>query len=288
MRNHKNYIFPNRNYIDLTLYQYGMESCTSMHSFGPAIRNHYLLHYILSGSGKFHSFKDKEYHLIPGQAFLITPNTVNTYYADAKHPWCYMWFEFDGLKAKEYLNDAGLTEDSPIYSPIKGLESNDLKTYMTYLIEHPDASPPMIIGTLYHIMDALIRTSSSRNVSTIGDLREFYTREAVNFIEKNYSNDITITDIANFCNLNRSYFGKIFKDTMHVTPQDFLIKYRMNKACDYLSNTNYPVNTIAQFVGYDNPLHFSRAFKNTYNMSPRDWRKHQSYISASKDTEKEI
>lgn len=283
MHNHVNYIFPNTTYIDLTLYQYGMESCRSMQSFGPAIRNHYLLHYIISGSGKFHSFKDKYYYLEPGQAFLITPNTVNTYYADEKHPWCYMWIEFDGLKAQEYLNDAGITEDSPIYKPIKGLESNDLKKHMTYLMEHPDASPVQIIGTLYHIMDALIRTSSSRNVSTVGNLREFYTREAINFIEQNYNKNISITDIANFCNLNRSYFGKIFKDTMHVTPQDFLIKYRMNRACDYLSNTNYPINTIAQIVGYDNPLHFSRAFRNTYNVSPRDWRKNHASITHSNE-----
>lgn len=56
-----------------------------------------------------------------------------------------------------------------------------------------------------------------------GQLKDFYAREAVSFVEHNYQNDITVEDIAAFCNLNRSYFGKIFKDVLSVTPQEFLI-----------------------------------------------------------------
>ena len=45
-------IFPNENFLDLRLYQYGWEQCAPLHSFGPFVRNHYLFHYVLSGRGQ--------------------------------------------------------------------------------------------------------------------------------------------------------------------------------------------------------------------------------------------
>ena len=79
-------------------------------------------------------------------------------------------------------------------------------------------------------------------------------------------------DIADFCGLNRSYFGKIFRENLGKTPQEFLISYRMSKATELLRLTTLSIGDIANAVGYTNPLHFSRAFKNVYGFSPREWR----------------
>ena len=79
-------------------------------------------------------------------------------------------------------------------------------------------------------------------------------------------------DIAAFCGLNRSYFGKLFRDTMGESPQAFLLHYRMAQAAQFLKETTQPVSTISTMVGYANPLHFSRAFKSVYGISPRAYR----------------
>ena len=44
-------VFPNENFVDIGLYQYGWEHCAPAHSFGPAARNHYIFHYVISGTG---------------------------------------------------------------------------------------------------------------------------------------------------------------------------------------------------------------------------------------------
>jgi AraC-like DNA-binding protein len=105
-----------------------------------------------------------------------------------------------------------------------------------------------------------------------GRLRDFYVREALNYIEQNFHNDISVEDIADNCGLNRSYFGKIFKESTGRTPQEFLLNYRMTKAAELLKLTKLSVGDISNAVGYDNPLHFSRAFKNVFGISPREWR----------------
>ena len=88
--------------------------------------------------------------------------------------------------------------------------------------------------------------------------------------------EITVEEIAESSGLNRSYFGKIFKDSVGKSPQEFLISYRMIKAAELLKLTRYSVGEIGNTVGYPNQLHFSRAFKSVYGVSPRNWRKDNS------------
>ena len=93
-----------------------------------------------------------------------------------------------------------------------------------------------------------------------------------NALYLNFQNDISVVDIANRLGINRSYFGKIFKQTLKQTPQEFLINYRMIKATELLRLTKMSIGDISKAVGYENQLHFSRAFKKIYNISPREWR----------------
>ena len=59
---------------------------------------------------------------------------------------------------------------------------------------------------------------------------------------------------------------------MGKSPMEFLLSYRMTKACQLLKSTRMPIKEIAAAVGYPNQLHFSRAFSNLMGKSPRDWR----------------
>ena len=88
-------------------------------------------------------------------------------------------------------------------------------------------------------------------------------------------------DIAAFCNLNRSYFGKIFRDAVGKSPQEFLISYRMTKAAELLKLTELTIKDIGNAVGYPSQLHFSRAFKKTYGISPREWRSENKIASGT-------
>ncbi|HEX3023504.1 MAG TPA: AraC family transcriptional regulator [Lachnospiraceae bacterium] len=268
-------IFPNESFVDFNLYQYGWEQCDPLHSYGPSIRNHYLFHYVISGRGKLISTDSKgiahEYQIKSGQGFLICPKQVNIYSADVEQPWEYAWVEFDGLRVKEMLHLTGLSFDSPLYrSNVKEL-SNELGKEMLYMAQHPKESSFHLIGHLYLVFDYMTRSSVNRVAPKEGKLSDFYMREAMSFIEQNFQKDITVEDISRFCNLNRSYFGKIFHDSLGVSPQQFLINYRMSKAAELLRLTKLSIREISIAVGYPNQLHFSRAFKNVYHVSPKQW-----------------
>ena len=103
-------------------------------------------------------------------------------------------------------------------------------------------------------------------------MSDYYIKEAINYIEQNFQNNITIENVASVCGINRSYLGKIFKKNTGQSPQEFLMNYRMVKATELLKLTQLSISEISNAVGYANPLHFSRAFKNVYGESPRIWR----------------
>ena len=130
-------------------------------------------------------------------------------------------------------------------------------------------------------LDLLIKTSFNSKDLSASKVKDFYIREAITFIEQNYMRAITIEDIAQFCNLNRSYLGKLFKETVHKTPQQFLIYYRMKQASELLRLSDMAINEVGKSVGYQNQLHFSRAFKNVYGQSPSQWRKNNQIFGSN-------
>ena len=270
-------IFPNHSFVDLGLYQFGSEACEPGHSFGPARRNHYLFHYVINGRGTLYSDgadgKTRTFTVKAGEGFLIYPEQVNLYVADMSNPWEYAWLEFDGLRVKHALDTAGFSKDEPIYRTKFPEMRERLRDEMLYIVDHSEASTFELIGHMYLFMDCLTRSAENAGRVITSRLREFYIREAIAYIENNYQRDITIEELAEALRLNRSYFGKIFRQSTGKTPQRFIMNYRMIKAAELLAATDMPVNEVGASVGYDNPLHFSRAFKTIYNISPREWRK---------------
>lgn len=269
-------VFPSENFVDLGLYQFGREQCEPAHSFGPAARNHYLFHYVISGTGTLMADDSKgntkTYSVKSMQGFMIFPGQITTYIADKELPWEYVWVEFDGLRAKSIAESAGLTMDTPIYHAQSKSLREDMMNEMLYMTQNRESSPFHLIGHLYLFLDYMMRSSAGTNIQKGSQLRDFYIHEALNFMEHNFQNDISVEDVAAVCGLNRSYFGKIFKKAVGKSPQEFLLSYRMTKAAELLKLTQLSIGDISQAVGYDNQLHFSRAFKNIYGVSPREWR----------------
>ena len=283
-------IFPNQNFVDLGLFQFERERCTPAHSFGPAARNHYLFHYILSGTGTLMADDSKgvtqTYSIKSMQGFMIFPNQITTYVADKQLPWEYVWLEFDGLRVKSLLDTIGLSLDKPVYHARNKSLREDMANEMLYISRHKDESPFHLIGHLYLFLDYLLRSAADEQLEHGSKLREFYIHEALTYIEHNFQNEITIEDIAGVCGLNRTYFGKIFKEALGKTPQEFLLNYRMLKAAELLKLTSLSIGDVGLAVGYANQMHFSRAFKNNYGISPREWR-YQNHINNTVDSDEE-
>ncbi|MDU5262119.1 MAG: AraC family transcriptional regulator [Clostridium celatum] len=261
----------NRNFNDLYLCYCGLEKCAPLYSFGPAVRPTYLLHYVLDGQGYYY-VNDTKYTVSKNQGFLIEPNVVTFYQADKDNPWTYLWIGIDGDKAKLYLNSAGLNENHLIFTYEK---DDSLKEYVLEMLKHhtmSDSDAFKIEGLLYLFFSKLCEDRKEISSMNKEENTNNYINKAIEFIQNNYHNSIKVTDIANYICLNRSYLTSIFQNNLNMSPQKFLMKFRITKAAELLYNTNLPITNIAYSCGYSDPLAFSKAFKKIKGVSPKEYR----------------
>ena len=93
-----------------------------------------------------------------------------------------------------------------------------------------------------------------------------------NFIEREYSRPLTMTDLAVAAGVSKQHLMKLCRLRGKGTPMQLLYNQRLEAAADMLSHTGLSVSEIADRCGFANPYHFSRKFHAAYGESPREWR----------------
>ena len=261
----------------------GCSQTEPLHSFGPASKPHYLIHFVLSGKGMFR-FHDKEYRLGAGYGFLIGPNELAFYQADAEDPWSYLWVGFAGSRAEEYLNSMGLSGRHPIFSCSR---SEELYSIVRDMMEHNTfgVADDLRRNGLLGVFLSVIAASAGVVANDEEDKGNQYVKKAVSFIQSNYCNPIKITDVADYVCINRSYLYTLFKNSMGMSPQQFLSAFRITKAAELLQITSLPVESIALSCGYTDPLVFTKSFKQMKKMSPSAYRKEMQKGETRKNKE---
>lgn len=265
----------------------GCSQTESLHSFGPASKPHYLIHYILNGKGIFR-FHDKEYRLEAGYGFLIQPNELAFYQADEAEPWSYLWVGFGGSRAEEYLTKMGLSPGHPVFFCDRDEELygivRDMMEHNTFGMANDlrrNGQMSVFLSVLAESVSAGVAAKDEE------DKGNQYVKKAVSFIQSNYCNPIKVTDVADYVCINRSYLYTLFRNYLGMSPQQFLTTFRITKARELLDSTSYPIESIALSCGYSDALVFTKAFHAMKGMSPSQYRK-QSHHESSKEQLQEV
>lgn len=247
----------NLNLTDVNPLICGHHECEPGHRYGPATRDYYLIHFVHQGCGTLINERGRQ-RVEEEQIFVIRPGEITTYEADLKDPWFYTWI---GFEASEQIAN-NLSAD--VYSAIgcDSLFRQMINSKRQNSREYFLCSKIYELLTMLQSKDIAIEESASR-----------YIRIAKNYIESNFNKEVKIAQVAENLKLDRSYFSHLFTEHMKLSPQQYLINVRMQKAQTLLEQSDYTISEIAAQVGYNDCAAFSRIFKRYIDMTPSDYRK---------------
>lgn len=256
-----------------SIYFCGSEDCRPGHSYGPAVRPHYLLHFIRSGKGKFYH-KDQVYSLQSGNAFLISPLESTFYQADEADPWFYTWIGFDG-PAVETLLSATCFGDSCVFD--KKMQPQELQHFLMLLeklMETWQESGSASFTLLGQFMELLEFTRTTPRAQLSEDAAS-YLKKAKAYMDTNYSYPIKITDVAQFVGIDRTYLYRLFMETEQISPKQYLLRLRMRTAAKLLCSTSYSITEIAFYCGFNDSAAFCNQFKEHIGETPGHFRRRE-------------
>lgn len=262
-------------HFDLKVDHCGSEVCDKDYAFGPAIRDNYVLHFIINGKGRF-TIDGVTHHLAKGDLFLLPKDKLTFYQADHHEPWSYIWVGFSGSRVEEILRQSLLDRQAFLHSHLQSAILDNMLT-ITKLsrLKLTTATELLLIGELHQLLANLLEEFPAKESSEPQKLAKIYVHQAIKMIHSQYNTPLKVSEIADKLAISRSYLYKIFKQETGYSIKDYMLSIKMNRSCQLLLHPNLSIAEVAYSIGYQDPLNFSRTFKNFFHMTPTDYRKSQ-------------
>lgn len=255
--------------VELSIFNCGHEPCLPGHTWGPGVRDHYLIHLVVAGKGVY-QVNGASYTLQEGDLFLAKPNQLITYAADETDPWEYYWVGFNGACANKLVQQTPFSDPHPVYhckdeSTVQAVREALHSIYLNRGTEPQKEA--MMTGYLYIFMAHLMREARDA-MPNVGSSSSQYVLAAIKYIQFNYSRDISVDNIAQAVGVSRSHLYRVFMSNVGQSPIDYLTNYRISEACSLLKSSGLSIAEIAVSVGFFDQFYFSRVFKKVKGVPP--------------------
>ena len=225
-------------------------------------RGDYQIIYIDKGNAIF-EIDNQQIPIKSGNIILYKPGEKQKYYLDPNSD--YYWVHFAGTGVWELLKELNLTKSI--------FETGDFFGFKE------------IFGKMIKdnsVDDIATKTLLSAHLTTILSLtsRKIYTEDSIihkvtEIMQTDFANNYTNEDYAKICRLSLYHFIRRFKKETGFTPLQYKTKIIIEKATNLLSNTNLNITEIAQILGFEDSLYFSRVFKKEMGIAPREYMKNR-------------
>lgn len=254
-------------------------SCGTYHLFTkPKLPTHrpkgrvdYQILYVASGKAHFY-FNGVEEIVNAGNMVIYRPREEQRYYYYGIDQTEVYWVHFTGNNVKNILRKYGILDDAHVIHTGTSLEYKRLFLAMIQELKLcKEDYEELLVNYLQQLLIMMHRAINSKPRGK-NPLLMSEMDSAVRYFHENYNTSISIEEYATEHHMSVSWFIRNFKEYTNSTPAQYLLSLRISNAQSLLESTSYNISEIADIVGYDNPLYFSRLFRKQCGMSPSEFR----------------
>jgi AraC-type DNA-binding domain-containing proteins len=234
-------------------------------------RADYLMMYVHSGEMKVR-LSGNDAVIKAGTVVLYRPGQEQLYRHNDECPVKCYWAHFTGYGVELLLKSLDFGEEGVFNIGINN-EIPSLVKIMINDIHTRNVGYKTIAVSLFMQVLTIISRKSLRNVNkeykkAVDDIISL----SLDYIHINYMKDIAVSELSQMNMLSTNRYIKVFKRELGVTPREYIIRLRLEKACELLGGTNFNIKQISSMVGMENQMYFSRLFKKYLGMTPSTYK----------------
>jgi len=232
----------------------------------------YQLVYIAAGSGVFEAKQVGKVSVEPGSVFLLFPDTWHTYHPVKEQGWEEFWVGFNGPYAEYLMKQECFNPNNPLIH--MGFNTEFLHIFMrlidtvklegTAFSQIASCLAVQLLGLVY--ASALLKEKpQNRKENIINNIRFK--------IHDNLFEEVSLEELALQQNVSYVWFRKAFKQVTGISPGQYLLNLKIEKASHMLTESDKPISDVAFDTGFISEAHFSKIFKKKMKMAPSAFRK---------------
>lgn len=230
----------------------------------------FAIEYVVRGYGTV-KLRDQAHSLRPGRLFSYGPGISQEIAGEPSDPLVKYFVNFTGKAAKSLLSSCGLTPGrvSQVFPPTELQALFDELIHCGLKAGRHTASlcDTLLAGLVMKIADSRAPVEGAENLA-------FNTyQQSRQYIQQHFLRLRTLEQISLECRVNNAYLCRLFRRYDHQSPYQFLRRLKMNRAAERLQEPSALVKQVALETGFEDPFHFSRAFKRIFGLSPDGFRR---------------
>ncbi len=207
-----------------------------------------------------------------GSVVLYRPGQEQLYRDHDESPVKVYWVHFTGYGVEQLLESLDLGEEA-LFDIGVNTEIPSLVQIMVNDLHIKSMGYKTMAASLFmQILTVIARKSLRLRNKTCKKSADDFIGSTLEYIHVNYMKDITVAQLSEMTMLCTNRYIKVFKKEVGMTPKEYIIRLRLEKACELLESTDLDIKQISGMVGLENQLYFSRLFKKHLGEAPSRYR----------------